>query len=115
MGEACGTRDGEFYASLWENLNERDHFEDLCVISGFRREVDENRALPGYYVASNGNSLPTFRDNRRSLFQGSVDYTPLKIGPIICPETSVKNYHYSLRKCPEERDTCLGGVLNLIV
>jgi len=33
------------------------------VISGFRREVDENCVLMGYYVASSGNSLPTFRDN----------------------------------------------------
>jgi hypothetical protein len=33
------------------------------VISGIRREVDETCVLPGYYVASNGNSLPTFRDN----------------------------------------------------
>jgi len=35
----------------------------LCRISGFRREVDENCALLGYYAASSGNSLPTFRDN----------------------------------------------------
>jgi len=33
------------------------------VISGFRREVDENCALLGYYAASSGNCLPTFRDN----------------------------------------------------
>ena len=34
-----------------------------CVISGFRREMDENCSLLGYYAASIGNSLPTFRDN----------------------------------------------------
>jgi hypothetical protein len=34
-----------------------------CVVSGFRHEVDENCALLGYYAASSGNSLPTFRDN----------------------------------------------------
>jgi len=28
---------------------------------------------------------------------------PLKVGPIICPETSVRNYHYSLRNSPEDR------------
>ena len=38
------------------------------MISGFRREVDENCALMGYYVASSGNSLPTFRDNLSVLF-----------------------------------------------
>jgi hypothetical protein len=33
------------------------------VISGFRRDVDEICALLGYYAASTGNPLPTFRDN----------------------------------------------------
>ena len=42
---------------------------------------------------SSGNSLPTFRDNL------SVPYSRvknLKMGPVGCPETSVRNYHYSL-------------------
>ena len=26
-------------------------------------EVEENRAVPGYYTASSNNFLPTFRDN----------------------------------------------------
>ena len=34
-----------------------------CVISGFRRELDETCVLLGYYVACSGNSLPTFQDN----------------------------------------------------
>ena len=33
------------------------------MIPGFRRESDENFALLGYYAASGGNFLPTFRDN----------------------------------------------------
>jgi len=33
------------------------------LTSGFRREEDENCALLGYYAASTGNFLPTFRDN----------------------------------------------------
>jgi hypothetical protein len=33
------------------------------VSSGFSREVDENSVLLGYYAASSGNSLSTFRDN----------------------------------------------------
>jgi hypothetical protein len=33
------------------------------VTSGFRREADEMSALLGYYSASNGYPLPTFRDN----------------------------------------------------
>jgi len=35
----------------------------LCVISGFRREVDENCILADYYAASSGNFLRKFRDN----------------------------------------------------
>jgi hypothetical protein len=64
MGAACGTRDGGMCTTfLWENLNERDHLEDLCIISGFHREVDESRAVLDYYAASSGKSLPTLRDN----------------------------------------------------
>jgi len=36
---------------------------NTCVISGFRRDVDEISALLGYYAVYSGNSLPTFRDN----------------------------------------------------
>ena len=37
------------------------------MISAFRGEVDENCALLGYYTASSGNFLPTFRDNESFL------------------------------------------------
>jgi hypothetical protein len=33
------------------------------MISGFRHDVDEICALLGFYAASSGNPLPTFRDN----------------------------------------------------
>ena len=33
-----------------------------CVISSFRREVEENCAHLGYYAALSGNSLPMFRE-----------------------------------------------------
>jgi len=39
-----------------------EEFEVWCVISGFRREVDESRALLSSYAASS-NSLQTFRDD----------------------------------------------------
>jgi hypothetical protein len=52
----------------------------LSVIWCFRREVDEKCVLLSYYAASSGNFLP-----------------------IGCPETSVRNYYYSLRNNPEER------------
>jgi len=41
------------------------------VTLGFHREVDENRALLGYYAASSGNLLPTFGTTYRSHPQGS--------------------------------------------
>ena len=34
---------------------------------------------------------------------GDFGFWPLEMGPIGCPETSVRNYHYSLRNNPEER------------
>ena len=37
-----------------EEINYR--FKKKHVISGFRREVDEKRALPGYYTVRGGNS-----------------------------------------------------------
>ena len=64
------------------------------VISGLYREVEKNCSLLGYYAASSGNLLSTFRDN---------DSWALKMGPMSCPETSVINYHYSLHIKPEER------------
>jgi len=33
------------------------------MISGFRRKVDENCPLLGYYAVSSGNSFPQFRRN----------------------------------------------------
>jgi hypothetical protein len=69
--------------------------EDNFVLSGFCREVDDNYALLGYYAASNGNSLVTFRSHR--------DSWPLKMGPIGRPETSLRNYQYSLYNSLEER------------
>ena len=38
-----------------------------------------------------------------SRIQNILDSRHLKIGPIGCPETSVGNYHYTLRNNPEER------------
>ena len=49
-------------------------------------------ALLGYYAASSGDFLLTFQES-----------SALKMGPIGCPETSARNYHYSLRSKSEER------------
>jgi len=56
----------------------------------------------GYYVAYSDNSLPKFRDNL------SVPFSRVKkYGPICCPETSIRDYHYSLCNSPEERSSLL--------
>jgi hypothetical protein len=79
----------------------------MFVISGFRRDVDEIYALLGYNAASSGNPLPTFRDNisvpSSRVKKSKKTWTdPLKMGPIRCPETSVKDYHSTLCYTPEE-------------
>ena len=51
---------------------------------------NEKCALLGRYAASSGNFLPTFFGKP----------TGLRMGPIGCPETSVRNAHYSLRNAP---------------
>jgi hypothetical protein len=45
-------------------------FFQVRVISGLRRAVDENCAPLGYYAASSGNSLLTFRENLSVPFSG---------------------------------------------
>jgi hypothetical protein len=84
------------------------------VISGFGRDTDEICPLLGYNAASSGNSLPTFRENvsvpssrvkkSKKLF---LDFLTLEDGPIRCPETSVTDYHLTLRYTPEERKSCI--------
>jgi len=74
----------------------------LNVISGFRRDVAENCVLLDYYEErSSGNFFQRFRTTYRSHPQGLRSRT-LRMGPIGCPETSVRNCHYSLRNNPEE-------------
>jgi len=66
----------------------------------------------------------TFRVGRSSNRCASDSWT-LMMGPVVCPEPSVRNYHYSLRNNPEERscqlpvlvkDTdCLRNPMNYIM
>jgi hypothetical protein len=68
------------------------------VISGFRRAVNELCTLLGCYAASNGNPLPTFRDNV------SVPFSwPLNMVTICWPETPIDDHHSTLRNTPEVR------------
>jgi hypothetical protein len=45
------------------------------VIADFRSEADEKCALLGYYAASSGNLLPTFRDNLSVPSSGFKNHT----------------------------------------
>ena len=70
----------------------------------------------GYCAASSGNILATFRDYLPicPIFR----FRNLKIRPIGCTETSVRNYHYSLRNNPEQHSSNLlsgGSVRSRIV
>jgi hypothetical protein len=67
----------------------------LCVISGVRPEVDGNCALLIYYAGSNGNYVPTVRDNLSFPFARVKDPTirkprTLKMVPIGNSEMSVR-------------------------
>jgi len=76
------------------------------VITFFRYEVAKKCAFVGYYTASSGILLPTFRDNLTcSRISRIGESSTLRMGRISCPEMSVRNYHYSLRNNPEERSS----------
>ena len=63
------------------------------------------RPLLRCYAAWSDNFLPTFRDNLSFPCWRLKKFIswPLKIGPVGCPETSVRNYHCLLRNSLEER------------
>jgi hypothetical protein len=79
----------------------------------------KNCALLGYYAASNGNSLPTFRDNLPVPSSGAnlLGFLTLEGEDFLIPEdgtdrlyrNSSRNYHYWLCKGPEERSSYLLG------
>jgi len=63
-----------------------------------RREVFENCALVGYYVASSSSFV-------EELVYGLFLFYLKKVGPIGCPETSIRNDHYSVRNISNERSS----------
>ena len=58
---------------------------------------------PTHYTVYSGNSVKTFRGDL-SVLSSRVKKSswPLKIGPIGCPETSVRNYHCRPRNIAEQ-------------
>jgi hypothetical protein len=71
------------------------------------RRNDRKLRFLGYYAASSGYFLPTFRDNLSVSLSGGLNSRPLKVGPISCSQKSLRDYHYSLRNNPEERSSRL--------
>jgi hypothetical protein len=60
-----------------------------CVISVFRRKVEENCALSGYYTAISGQfRIDDSRQHIGPIFKGKN----LKMGPTGCTETPVRNW-----------------------
>jgi len=75
--------------------------------SKFKCFLLELRSSGILFSESSGNFLTMFQDNL-SVPSSRVDlqgFDPLKMGLIGCPETSVRNYHYSLCNNPEERSS----------
>ena len=90
----------------------------ICVLCLRVRTVIENCALLGCHAANSCNFLPTLRDSLSVSSSGVLDSWHLNLGPIGCPETSVRNYHYWLRNTPEEGSSHLlrgGGLKSRIV
>ena len=69
----------------------------------FKKVFSKDFAFLGYYAASSGNLLQTFRYNLSvpSLVFKNPKWA-LRMGPIGFPETSVRKLHYSLRNNSEE-------------
>jgi len=78
--------------SMWNQVFPRGYWSStihyhasICMISGFRCEVDEICALLGYYADYSCNSLPTFRDNLSVPSVRVMILDPWRWGPIGCP------------------------------
>jgi hypothetical protein len=81
--------------------------QEMQAFLGFRREVEDNCVLLGYYTANSGNSLPISGHLICPIFKS-------KLGSRV-PETSSRKYHYWLHNSPEksnsEHPTCLYNLL----
>jgi hypothetical protein len=111
-----------FQTLIWLCLTVHKFIQNVinCAFHNFGIELKNyakmgNCVVLGHYEASSGNFLQTFRDNisvQSSRVQ-DTDSRPLKMGLIGWPETSVINYHYTLRNDPEESSYLLlrGGSL----
>jgi len=82
------------------------------MISGFRREVDE---ICARVITQRVVLIPCrrFRTKYRSHIQGS---SSPRWDPIVCHETSVMTYPYTLRINPEERRSQIyGDIISIFI
>jgi len=99
-----------------ENVKQTDRLH-LCVIWGFRHDVDEICCLLGCYAV--GVVIPHRSFGKKlSVSASKVKKSrrlswSLKLWPIGCPETLVRNYHSRLCIMPEERGSQYHLVLRL--
>jgi hypothetical protein len=80
----------------------------LCEICAFLR----------YYAAYVVNSLPTFRDNLSITYSRVKISCPINMGRRGYPETSVRNWHRTLRNITEEASShlfCGGSLKSCII
>ena len=85
-------------------ITQRDRHE-LRSSGILHSEIHMNYVLLDYYAgSSSGNSLPTFRDNQ-SVSSSGFQKPSRKLGPMVCPETSVRSYRHSLCNSPEEQSS----------
>jgi hypothetical protein len=71
------------------------------IATGRRNDWELRSSLSSCYF------LSTLRDNLSVQSTGVLDSWPLKMGPMSCPETSVRDCHYSLPNNPGERSSYL--------
>jgi len=81
------------------------------VVSGFRRDVifalfwDITQRI---VVIPYRRFETTYRSHLQEIQGDFLEISwPYKKGPIVCPETSLRNYHYMLSYIPEERRSLL--------
>ena len=86
----------------------------LSMISGFRRGMQRIVVIPERCSGTPYRSIFKARNFYPIFKAKKFDPVPKvriwKMRPIGCPETSVRNYHYSLRNNAEERSTYLTNV-----
>jgi len=108
------------WASTHDMLQKQNIVNMAMYFQFLKYRALENCALLGYNASNSGNFLQTLRDNLSVPSWGLknqkkflLDSWNLKMGPIGCPETSVRNHHYSLRNKSDERSSLLlrGGNL----